>query len=128
MTARRRSRRTRHHPALLAAGLALAVVVVLNVAPHARLAPGDRRDCRVPSGRPGTEAEARAAARSSSEPSIAAARRVTGGPDPALVLAWAAMPEWADDWDAIMWRPDLKAGECKDCGRQCVAEPGRTMV
>jgi len=86
----------------------------------------------MPRDRPETEAEARAQ-REAPEPEPAsghsAARQPSGDPAPALVSAWAAMPEWDDDEDApVMWRADAGAGECPECGRPAVAEPGRTLV
>jgi hypothetical protein len=97
---------------------------------------GGKRACQqcghhvtVPVDRPLTEAEARTWRAEPDPPGQASTtRRLTGGPDPALVRAWARVPDWTDNDDAIMWRPDSKAGNCPECGRPAAADPGRTQV
>lgn len=55
-------------------------------------------------------------------------RPVHGSADPGLVRVWAAMPEWTEDYEEALWRPDPDAGKCENCGAPNLAEPGRTMV
>ena len=81
---------------------------------------------RMPADRPRTDAEARAASAPGAL-SIGTARLVAGGPDPALVRAWADVPEYGGSFTGYL-RPDPRAGKCPDCGVDRLAEPWRTLA